>query len=174
MKKGYYRINDSICSKKVQLIDGENKLIGDIGIEEAMAKARNSGLDLVELNRNADTSLPICKIMDYGKMQYDRSKKEKKSHQNHVHTKEIKISFTISDHDLQTKHRKIREFLDHKDRVRYVMRLRGRHCRMISEAKVLMESYLDGFEDIAVWDTLQVSEKPKSRETLLHTMLRPQ
>jgi len=93
---------------------------------EALKRAEEAGLDLVEISPTARP--PVCKIMDYGKYKYELAKKrhEAKKHQIVVRTKEIKMRPATDEHDLQTKLRHIRRFLEEGDKVKVTLRFRGR------------------------------------------------
>lgn len=116
------RINERIPAHRVRLIlpNGENK--GEMLKSAAIELARQYGLDLVEM---APGTVPVCKIIDYGKLMYDRSKAER--HQQHQPSlKEMRIGYNIGDHDLEIKKRKIQEFLAGGHKVLFSMQVRGR------------------------------------------------
>lgn len=125
---------------------------------EALDKAMESGLDLVEISPN--TSPPVCKILDFGKYKYEISKKEKegKKKQHTISVKEIRIRPKIDVHDFETKIRHARKFLDHGDRVKVVLRFRGREMMYIDQGKNVMNDFQKQLEDIAK------VESPLSRE----------
>jgi len=109
-------------------------------------------------------------MIDYGKMMYQQSKKDKTN--KHVqHTKEIKYSFNISDHDLAVKHRKVEEFLSKHYIVRYVMELRGREKYLAKEGLQKIDENLIQFMDLATWKSPQISGGSKRVEisTTLHS-----
>ena len=109
------------------LITAENEKLGPMPVYEALDRARADGLDLVEVSPNSDP--PVCKIMDYGKFQYEKSKraKEAKKRQAKVVLKEIKFnSVRTADHDFQFKLRHAREFLSHGWKVKATVRFSGR------------------------------------------------
>lgn len=116
---------------------------------EALDKAMESGLDLVEISPN--TSPPVCKILDFGKYKYEISKKEKegKKKQHTISVKEIRIRPKIDVHDFETKIRHARKFLEHGDRVKVVLRFRGREMMYIDQGKNVMNDFQKQLEDIA-------------------------
>lgn len=120
------RINEEIRIRQVRLIDEEGKQHGIVDTEAALALARERSLDLVEVAPEARP--PVCKILDFGKHKYLIKKKEhdarKKQHQFVI--KEVRVRPKIDDHDLETKLRKAREFLEHGDKVQVNMLFRGR------------------------------------------------
>jgi translation initiation factor IF-3 len=116
------KINERITATRVVLIsaDGENR--GEMPKFTALQEARAVGLDLVEVSPGR---VPTCKVMDFGKIKYQRSKSEK--HQKHTpQPKEMRISYNIGDHDLEIKLKKIREFLEGGHKVTFSMQVRGR------------------------------------------------
>jgi len=110
---------------------------------QALAMAREKGLDLVEINPT--NRPPICKIMDYGKHKYDLSKKQKeqKSRQKECELKEVRLTLKISDHDLSYKAKQAREFFDKGDKVRASLRLRGRENVFYTQAFQVFEKFSD-------------------------------
>ena len=123
-------INENIRSKEVRVV-GEN--VNDImPIDQAIRMAKSEGEDLVCINFKSDP--PICKIMDYGKFAYEQKKKkklqDKKNRENAIEVKEIQFRPTIDIGDILTKTRKIQEFIDDGDKVKLVMKMRGREIGM--------------------------------------------
>ncbi|MCX7793102.1 MAG: translation initiation factor IF-3 [Thermodesulfovibrionales bacterium] len=118
------RVNEAIRRSEVRLIDVDGSQLGIVPIKEALAIARERGLDLVEVAPNANP--PVCRIMDYGKYRYQM---QKKSHQKKtIEVKEIKLRPRIDDHDLQLKAKSIRRFLDDGNKAKITMMLRGREA----------------------------------------------
>ena len=104
--------------------DGDN--VGVVATAEALTRAEDAGLDLVEISPNADP--PVCKILDYGRYKYEAQKKanEARKKQKVIDVKEIKMRPNIDDHDYQVKMRSIQRFIDEGDKVKVTMRFRGR------------------------------------------------
>ena len=120
------RVNDEIRNREVQLIDHEGTNRGVILTHEAIALAREVGLDLVEISPN--TSPPVTKILDYGKYKYQAQKKaaEARKKQKTVEVKEIKLRPGIDTHDYDVKMRSMRRFFEEGDKVKVTLRFRGR------------------------------------------------
>ncbi len=121
------RVNRQIRAKEVLLITAGNDKLGPMPVYEALDRAQAEGLDLVEVSPNADP--PVCKIMDYGKFQYEKSKqaKEAKKKQVKVVLKEIKFkSVRTADHDFQFRLRHAQEFLSNGWKVKASIRFSGR------------------------------------------------
>lgn len=118
-----HRVNRQIRAREVQLIDAEGENRGTVPIQEALTLAEEAALDLVEVARNAEP--PVCKIMDYGKLVYQTKKKRSHS-KSSTSLKEISFSMKIGPHDIETKMKKAREFLEKGHKLRINLILRGR------------------------------------------------
>ncbi len=120
------RVNEEIRVREVQLIDAEGTNVGVTPINEAIAKAKEAGLDLVEISPNNNP--PVCKILDYGKYKYQAQKKaaEARKKQKTVEVKEIKLRPGIDKHDYEVKMRAMQRFFEEGDKVKVTLRFRGR------------------------------------------------
>jgi translation initiation factor IF-3 len=120
------RLNDDITAPKVRLIDADGEQLGIVEIKEALEKAGESGLDLVEIAPTAEP--PVCRIMDFGKFRYETSKKrhEAKKKQKQTQIKEIKFRPGTDVGDYQVKLRKLVAFLEAGDKTKVTLRFRGR------------------------------------------------
>lgn len=120
------RINDEIRVPQVRLIDDAGEMIGVMSAREALIRAYDVGLDLVEISPNAVP--PVCKILDYGKYKYEQQKKanEARKKQKVVEIKEIKVRPNIDDHDYDVKMKQMRNFIGEGDKVKVTLRFRGR------------------------------------------------
>jgi len=120
------RINDQIRVRKVRLIDENGDNVGVVSRPDAMQRAEQAGLDLVEISPDAEP--PVCKIMDYGKFKFEQQKKaaEARKKQKIVEIKEIKMRPAIDDHDYDVKVRAIKRFFEEGDKVKVTLRFRGR------------------------------------------------
>jgi translation initiation factor IF-3 len=119
------RINDAIAARDVQLIDETGQNLGLISKRDALARAQEAGLDLVEVGNSTP---PVCKIMDFGKYKYQAQKKasEARKKQKTVEVKEIKLRPNIDNHDYDVKLRAMKRFFDEGDKVKVTLRFRGR------------------------------------------------
>lgn len=122
----FYRINQFIQAETVRLVGSDNKQIGVVTKTEALRKAFENGVDLVEVVPKAIP--PICKLIDFKKFKYLESKKEKEGRKKNKggELKEIRLSPFIGEHDLETQIRKAREFLENNNRVRIAVKFTGR------------------------------------------------
>ena len=110
----------------MRCIDHDGEQLGVLDTSEAIGKAEDFGLDLVEVQPNADP--PVCKILDYGKFKYEAQKRanEARKKQKIIEVKEIKLRPNIDEHDYQVKMRNVQKFLDAGDKVKVTLRFRGR------------------------------------------------
>ncbi|MCA9174139.1 MAG: translation initiation factor IF-3 [Planctomycetales bacterium] len=124
----------------LRVIDDQGNQLGIIPKDEALAKAREADLDLVEVAPNERP--PVCRIMDYGKYKYDRNKRK---HQNthHTKTKEIRLRPKTGEHDIGFKVKQAISFLKHKDKVQVSVIFRGREMAHIEEGQRVMESVIE-------------------------------
>ena len=136
--RGGPRINEGIDTPNIQLIDATGNNVGVVAIADALARAAEAGLDLVEISPNADP--PVCKILDFGKFKYQAQKKaaEARKKQRTVEIKEIKMRPNIDIHDYEVKMRAIVRFFEEGDKVKVTLRFRGREmAHMELGAKLL-------------------------------------
>jgi translation initiation factor IF-3 len=121
------------------VINEEGQQLGVISLDDAVAHAERVGLDLVEVSSNTDP--PVCKIMDYGKYRYKQSKKlhDAKKSQTVIHVKEIRLRPKTEEHDLQTKIKHIKKFLDKHDKVKISMMFRGREIAFTEIGRRIMD-----------------------------------
>lgn len=127
----------------MRLIDASGHQVGVVPIEEALRQSRLAGLDLVEVS--AGTVPPVCRILDYGKYQYEQAKKEKESkkHQKKVEVKGIRLGLKTDDHDRELKQKKTQEFLAEGHKVRVEIVLRGREKAHKPLAATILAQFLE-------------------------------
>jgi translation initiation factor IF-3 len=146
------RINEEISCSEVRLILDDGGQRGVVSIKEALALAAESGLDLVEVSASATP--PVCRIMDYSKYKFEKNKKDrearKKQRQNQIETKEIKFRPKIEDHDYQTKLKHIRRFLEEGDKVKLVIRFRGREMMFQDSGTELLKRVTEDVTGLGV------------------------
>ena len=120
------RLNDEITAPEVRLIDQEGEQAGVVSLEQAIEAASAVGLDLVEIQPNAEP--PVCRIMDFGKFVFDAKKQQQaaKKKQKQVHVKEVKFRPGTGEGDYQVKLRNLIRFLEDGDKVKVSLRFRGR------------------------------------------------
>ena len=120
------RVNGAIRALQVRCIDPDGEQLGVLDTREAISKAEDFGLDLVEVQPNVDP--PVCKILNYGKYKYEAQKRanEARKKQKIIEVKEIKLRPNIDEHDYQVKMRNVVKFLSGGDKVKVTLRFRGR------------------------------------------------
>jgi len=146
------RINREIKSATVRVINEEGQPLGVISLDEAITNAEKVGLDLVEVSSN--TEPPVCKIMDYGKYRYKQSKKihDARKSQTVIHVKEIRLRPKTEAHDLQTKIKHIKKFLEQHDKVKVSMMFRGREIAFTEIGRKLMDQIKVALADECIMD----------------------
>ncbi|QJA06794.1 translation initiation factor IF-3 [Thermosulfurimonas marina] len=166
--KRRYRINEQIRAREVRLIGPDGKQIGIVPLREALARAEEYGLDLVEVAPQA--SPPVCKIMDYGQFLYQEAKKAKeaKKRQSQVELKEIKVRPKTEEHDLQTKIRHIRRFLEDNNKVKIRVFFRGREIVHPELAQKVLQKIQEAVKDLG-----QVEMAPRMEGRQMIMILAP-
>lgn len=143
------RTNDQIRVPQVQVIDQNGTNLGVISTAEAKRLASQAELDLVEVNSKKKP--PVCKILDYGKMQYSKQKKQhaakKKQHQ--VKTKGIRVTPNTEENDLKTKVNQARKFLEKGNKVAIEVRFKGREMRHTERGREIIDTLVTETQDIA-------------------------
>ncbi|WP_085121722.1 translation initiation factor IF-3 [Tistlia consotensis] len=150
------RVNRQIDVMKVRLIDEEGENLGVVPTREALLRAEDVGLDLVEISPQADP--PVCKILDFGRYKYEAQKRanEARKKQKTIELKEIKMRPNIDDHDYGVKMRAINRFLGEGDKVKVTLRFRGREMAHQELGLNLLFKVRDEIAEIA-----KVEQTPK-------------
>ncbi len=135
-------VNEEIRLKEVRVIGLEGEAIGIMSSDEALSLAYDKGYDLVLMSPQAQP--PVCKIMDYGKYRFEKEKKEKEAKKKQViELKEIQLSYRIDTHDFETKAKHAQKFLESGNKVRVVMRFKGREMSHMSMGQEVMKRFED-------------------------------
>lgn len=163
-----FRINHEISVREVRLLDKDGEMIGIVNIRKALDIASESNLDLVELSPNANP--PVCRITDFGKMRYEMQKKaaDAKKKQKHTEMKEVKFSVNIGKGDYDFKVKNIVKFLNHKDKVKVSMRIKGREITHLELAEKIMNDIIAEVEEIA-----KIDQRPKMEGRQMVLILSP-
>jgi translation initiation factor IF-3 len=152
-------MNDQITTRgglkrdsEIRLLGPENEQMGIMTLSAAQKYALDSDLDLVLMVKNA--APPVCRAMDYGKYNFERDKKEKeaKKNQHRVELKEIQLSYRIDQNDLNTKAGHARRFLESGNKVKVVMRFRGREISHQQLGMAMVEKFRDSLADVGMAD----------------------
>lgn len=140
------RTNDRIKAESVRVIDGEGNQLGILKKSDAILKAKELELDLVEVAPNAEP--PVCRIINYGKFVYKQKKKLQQKHHSAT-LKEIRIRPKTGEHDLQVKINQAKRFIERKDRVVVNMLFKGREMAHVDFAREILGKFTDAMEDVA-------------------------
>lgn len=144
------RTNRRIKAREVRVIGPEGEQLGVLPIDQALARAQELGMDLVEVSPMAKP--PVCKIMDYGRFKYLEKKKqnEAKKKQVVVQLKEVKLRPRTEEHDYTTKMKKVREFLGEANKARITVMFRGREMSHRELGQKVLQRVLEDLRDVAV------------------------
>jgi translation initiation factor IF-3 len=161
------RINERIKAAEVRLISDTGEQVGVLPIREALLKAEELGLDLVEVS--PDAKPPVCRLIDYGKFKYQQSKKaqEAKKKQVVIEVKEINLTPNTDKHDIETKQNHIKRWIAEKARVRVGVKFRGREMSHIDLGYKALQELMSGIEDIVVQESVPRMEGRRLVVTLL-------
>jgi translation initiation factor IF-3 len=147
-EKDTIRVNEKIRVREVRVIGADSEQLGVMTPEEALEKAREAGLDLVEVAANSRP--PVCRIMDYGRYKYEKKKKRTKSRQGHAATlKEVKLRPGTDLHDLEFKLNNARRFLLEGDKVKMTVMFRGRELVHTYRGREQLKQVLEQLSPIA-------------------------
>jgi len=146
-------VNDRIRAPQVRLVDQDGTQIGIVSVTDALQRARDQDLDLVEVAPQANP--PVCRIMDYGKYKYERDvrQKEARKKQQRVEVKEIKMRPKIDPHDYGTKKGHVVRFLNAGARVKVTIMFRGREMAHTELGRKLLDRLADDLKELATVDT---------------------
>ena len=162
------RVNREIRALKVRVITEDGIQLGVLDFHDALAKAREVDLDLVEISPKATP--PVCKIIDYGKFRYQQSKREKVSKKttNRTKLKEIKVKVNIDDHDLEFKINNAKKFIGKGCKVRFTCMFRGREIVFVDNGKIILNKIQVSLQDVAV-----LEDSPKMTGKILSMVMSP-
>lgn len=167
-------LDDTILNEKilkfdrVLVIDGEKNALGEMTSKEALARAEQSGEDIVCVSPNA--KVPVCRIMNYGKFKFEKQKKEKMNKKNQFiqQTKEIRITSKIEANDINTKSKNAIKFLQAGDKVKISVRFRGREMAFTDLAKDTLNEFIVLLSEYSV-----VEKQPKLEGRTMWILLAP-
>ena len=133
----------------IRLVNEENQQAGIVDVHDALARAREVGLDLVEVSPNSEP--PVCRIMDYGKWLYEQKRKERLANkkQHAVTLKEIRMRPEIDKHDQDIKVNHAREFLQKGHKVQFTMMFKGREIMHVDHGYKIMDEVVKTLESIS-------------------------
>ncbi len=151
-------INENIKIPQVRVIDESGEALGIMPTNQALKTAYDRGYDLVLIAPQAE--VPVCRIMDYGKYRFDREKKDKEARkkQQNTEVKEIQLSYNIDTHDFETKAKHAKKFLAGQDKVKVVVRFRGRQMAHQEIGYELLKRFAEACAELGTQDKPPVAE----------------
>lgn len=161
-------MNDRIRAREIRVIDADGNQLGILAPYDALKRAREQNLDLVEISPNAVP--PVCRIMDYGKFLYEQEKKERaaKKHQKQIVLKEVKFSVNVDEHDYVTKRNHVLRFLGEGDKVKASLRFRGREMAHQNLGREVLDRLVKEVGDKGI-----VEFRPRMEGNTMHVILAP-
>jgi translation initiation factor IF-3 len=160
------RVNERIRVREVRVIDDTGAQLGIMPPQQALIIAKQKGLDLVEIAATATP--PVCRIMDFGRYQYQEQKRARqaKKHQKIIEVKEIKFRPKVDEHDYQFKKKHIERFLADGDKVKATIFFRGREMAHPEIGRRILERLIEDLTEVAVAET-----SPRQEGNQMHTIL---
>ena len=143
-------MNEEIRDREVRVIDQNGEQLGVLPIRKAMELAEEAGLDLVKIVPGAKP--PVCKLMDYDKYRYEQSKKEREIRKNQrvITIKEVRLSATIEDHDVDVKYKNAVKFLQDGNKVKVTIRFRGRQITHSEIGREVMDEFAEKIKEYGI------------------------
>ena len=140
-------INEEIRDREVRVVDQNGEQLGVMPIRQALEKAEELQLDLVKIAPQARP--PVCKLMDYGKYRFEQSKKEREFRKNQkvINIKEVRLSATIEDHDVEVKVKNAIKFLREGNKVKATIRFRGRQITHSEIGRQVMTEFAEKIKE---------------------------
>ncbi len=159
------RINEQIKVSPIRVIDQDGEQLGVIPTKVALEKARDIGLDLVEVA--PDAKPPVCRIMDFGKFKYEKNKRTQKSSKQHqTKLKEIRLRPKTGQHDIEFKVKQAIGFLKHRDKVQVTVMFRGREMAHIEEGRKVMEGVVAMLSEFGKVESMPSQQSKKMMCTI--------
>ncbi len=143
---------------KVRLIGADGEQLGVVEINEALKRAQDADLDLVEVAPNSKP--PVTRLLDYSKYKYEQEQKQKQArkHQQQVNIREIKLRPKIAQHDYETKKGHVERFLRHQDKVKITIMFRGREQAHPERGRALLQKLYEDLDGLAVIESQPLQE----------------
>lgn len=152
------RINERIRVPKVRLIGADGEQLGILETSDALKKAQDANLDLVEVAPNSKP--PVTRLLDYSKYKYEQEQKQKaaRKHQQQVNVREIKLRPKIATHDYETKKGHVERFLKHRDKVKVTIMFRGREQAHPERGRDLLQKLFEDLDGLATIESAPLQE----------------
>jgi translation initiation factor IF-3 len=152
------RVNERIRVPQVRLIGAEGEQLGIVDIAEALKRAQDADLDLVEVAPGSKP--PVTRLLDYSKYKYEQEQKQKaaRKHQQQVNIREIKLRPKIATHDYETKKGHVERFLRHQDKVKITIMFRGREQAHPERGRALLQKLFEDLDGLATIESEPLQE----------------
>ncbi|MCL4108559.1 UNVERIFIED_CONTAM: hypothetical protein GTU68_022861 [Idotea baltica] len=157
-------MNERIRISPIRVVNADGEMLGEMETEKALKIAQDQSLDLVEVSPEARP--PVCRIMDYGKVIYQRQKKTSGSKQHKTQLKQLRLRAKTGQHDIDVKVNKAREFLGRRDKVKINVMFRGRENAHHDRGREMLDEIVKSLEDVA-----SVEQAPKMESGRMMSVL---
>jgi len=163
-----YRINKGIRAKSVRLVGAAGEQVGIVSIEDAMRRAQEAGLDIVEVASSTDP--PVCRIMDYGKFRYEKLKQQRQARkkQKSFTIKQIRVRPKIGEHDYQVKLKHAIAFLKEGNKIKFSLMFRGREMAHQELGRNVLQKFITDLAGISV-----IEQRPTLQTRFMNMVLGP-
>lgn len=158
-------MNERIRISPIRVVNADGEMLGEMETEKALAMAIDQGLDLVEVS--PDARPPVCRIMNYGKVIYERQKKTSGSKNHKTQLKQLRLRAKTGKHDIEVKINKAREFLGRRDKVKINVMFRGRENAHHDRGREMLEEIVKSLEDVATVEQAPKMESGRMMSVLL-------
>ena len=158
-------MNDRIRISPIRVVSSDGEMLGEMETDEALRVAQDQGLDLVE--GSPDARPPVCRIMNYGKVLYERQKKTGGGKQHKTQLKQLRLRAKTGQHDIDVKVNKAREFLSRRDKVKINVMFRGRENAHHDRGREMLQEIIKSLEDIASVEQPPRMESGRMRAVML-------
>ena len=158
-------MNERIRISPIRVVNAEGEMLGEMETAAALRLAMDAGLDLVEVSPEARP--PVCRIMNYGKVLYERQKKSGGPKQHKTQLKQLRLRAKTGQHDIEVKVSKAREFLERRDKVKINVMFKGRENAHHERGAEMLEEIIKSLQDIAAVEQAPRMESGKMMSILL-------
>lgn len=158
-------MNERIRISPIRVVSSTGEMLGELETAVALRMAQDEGLDLVEVS--PDARPPVCKIMNYGKVLYERQKKSSGPKQHKTQLKQLRLRAKTGQHDIEVKIRQAREFLGRRDKVKINVMFKGRENAHHERGMEMLQEIVKKLEDIATVEQAPRMESGKMMSVLM-------
>lgn len=158
-------MNDRIRISPIRVVNADGEMLGELPTEQALRLAQEMGLDLVEVS--PDARPPVCRIMDYGKVIYERQKKKSGPKQHKTQLKQLRLRAKTGAHDIEVKVKRARDFLERRDKVKINVQFRGRENAHHERGMEMLNGIVESLADVAIVEQPPRMESGRMMSVLL-------